>query len=56
MMPLKFFEFQEQYTIGAFLTKNTQIEKKPVNIGNIGSIGTFFIPLGNLKIKFNFRN
>ena len=48
-MPFKLFEFQEQFTIDTFLIKLTQFEIT-------GSISKFFIPLGNLKITFHFRN
>ena len=47
-MPLKQFEFLEQFMIGQFLIKLTQFEKT-------GSKNKIFISLGNLKIKFHFR-
>ena len=48
-MPFKIFEFLEQFMIGAFLIILTQLEKTV-------SIGKIFIPLGNVKNKFHFRN
>ena len=42
-MPLKVFEFREQFMAGAFLIKLTQFEKT-------GSIDKIFISLGNLII------
>ena len=48
-MPLKLFEFLDQFMIGTFLIKLTQFEKT-------GSIGKLFISLENLKIKFHFQN
>ena len=46
-MPLKFFEFQEQFVIGAFLIKLTQFEKTR-------SIGKLFVSL--FLIEFQFQN
>ena len=48
-MPVKLFEFLEQFMIETFLMKLAQFAKT-------GSIGEFFIPLRNLKIQFHFRN
>ena len=47
-MPLKLFEFLEQFIIDTLLIKITQFEK-------IGSIGKIFISRGNSIIKFHFR-
>ena len=46
-MSLWLFEFQENITF--LMKKLTQFEKT-------GLLGTVFIPLGNVKIKFHFRN
>ena len=48
-MPLKRFEFLQQFVSDTVLIKSTQFEK-------IGPIGKFFIPLGNMIINFHFRN
>ena len=46
-MPLTIFELHEQFMIGRFLIKLTLFEKT-------GSIGIFFISLGNLKKQIPF--
>ena len=46
---LKLFEIAEQFMADTFLLKLTQFEKT-------ASIGKTFISLGNLIIKFQFRN
>ena len=46
-MPFKLFEFLEQFMIGTFFDKLTQFEK---------TVSTVNFLLGNLKIKFLFRN
>ena len=48
-MPLKLFEYLEQFIIGTFLVKVTKFEKG-------GSISKVLSSLVNLIIKFQFRN
>ena len=48
-MPLKRFDFQEQFMICSFLTKLTQFDKTE-------PIDKTFISLGKSIIKFHFRN
>ena len=48
-MALKLFEFHEHFITGTFLVKLTQFQKTEL-------LGQVFIPLGNLKIKFETRN
>ena len=53
-MPFKLFEihvlrFHVQFMLGTFLINCTKLEKTE-------STGKVFIPLGNLKNKFDFRN
>ena len=48
-MDFKLFEFLEQFMISTFSIKSTQFEKTE-------SIGKLFCSLGNLNIKFHFRN
>ena len=48
-MHLKLFELLEQFMVDTFLIKLTQFEKT-------GSTSKSLIPLGNLKVKFSFRN
>ena len=48
-MPLKLFEFLEQFITGTFLMKLIQFEKN-------GSRRKIFILLGDLNFKFHFKN
>ena len=48
-MALELFDFQEQFMSSTFLINETQFEKTWL-------LKEFFIPLGNLKTKFRFRN
>ena len=48
-MALKLFEIVEHFMMDTFLLKTTQLEK-------FESIGKTFSSLGNLMMKFHFRN
>ena len=48
-MKFKLYDFLVEIMIGTFSIKLTQFEQ-------IGSIGKLLISLGNLAIKFHYRN